>query len=437
MKADSSQLMEKVTNIAKRRGFVFPSAEIYGGLNGFWDYGPIGVELKNNIKRLWWSRNVRERDDVVGLDAAIITNPAVWRASGHTEHFKDQLVECKNCHNRYRIEEKPDKCPVCGKGDFTQPHGFNTMFKTYVGPVEDEGNLTYLRPETAQGMFVNFKNVLETSRKKIPFGIAQIGKSFRNEITTGNFIFRLREFEQMELEFFVKPGEDEKWHEYWKKERLQWYLDLGIKKTNVRLRDYKKAELAHYSKATADVEYDYPFGGWGELEGIANRTDYDLRRHMEASGKDLTYFDEETKEKFVPFVVEPAVGIDRIMLALMLDAYDEDKDKDETRTVLRLNPKVAPVKVAVFPLQKDEHLLRLSQEIFKDLRFSWNVQYDQAGSIGRRYRRQDEIGTPYCVTVDFDSITDRKVTVRERDSMKQERVKIADLKSYLTKALTA
>lgn len=428
-------VMEKIYSLAKRRGFVFPSGEIYGGLNGFWDYGPLGVELKTNIKKLWWQANVRERDDVVGIEGSIITNPKVWQASGHTEHFQDLMIECKNCHKRFRPDEVKKNCPACGQGEFTEPRGFNTMFKTHIGPVEAEENVAYLRPETAQGMFVNFRNVLDSSRQKIPFGIAQIGKSFRNEITTGNFIFRNREFEQMELEYFVKPGEDEAWHEYWKKERLNWYLSLGIDKDNIRIRDYKKEELAHYSKATADVEYNYPFMGWGELEGIANRTDYDLLRHAEASGKDLTYFDEETKEKFTPYVIEPAVGIDRVALILMLDAYAEEEGSEETRVVLKFSPKVAPVKVAILPLQKDTALVELSQGIYKDLRSSWSVQYDQAGSIGRRYRRQDEIGTPYCVTVDFESLEDKKVTVRDRDSMQQERIKITDLKDQLSKTL--
>ena len=427
--------MEAISNLAKRRGFVYPSGEIYGGLNGFWDFGPLGVELKNNIKKLWWDRNVREREDVVGIEGSIITNPKVWQASGHTEHFKDELVECKNCHRRYRMEEAPKNCAACGQGEFTEPKGFNTMFKTFLGPVENSEDTAYLRPETAQGMFVNFRNVLDSSRLKVPFGIAQIGKSFRNEITTGNFIFRNREFEQMELEYFVKPGEDEKWHEYWKKERLQWYLDLGIKAENIRLRDYDKSELAHYSKATADVEYNYPFMGWGELEGIASRSDYDLKRHLEASGKDLTFFDEETKEKFVPYVVEPAAGVDRVFLIVLLDAYFEEEDKDGTRIVLRLHPKVAPVKVAIFPLQKDDGIVAVARDIYSTLQGLWNVQYDQSGSVGRRYRRQDEIGTPYCVTVDFDTLTDKKVTVRDRDTMAQERVAIADLPNYFSKKL--
>ncbi len=428
-------LMEQVTNLAKRRGFVFPSGEIYGGLNGFWDYGPLGVELKNNIKKLWWQSNVRGRDDVVGLDAAIITNPKVWEASGHTEHFKDELVECKNCHRRYRATEKTEKCLACGQTEFTAPQGFNTMFKTYLGSTASEDDIAYLRPETAQGMFVNFRNVLDSSRQKVPFGIAQVGRSFRNEITTGNFIFRDREFEQMELEFFVKPGDDEKWHEYWKKERLGWYLDLGIKKANIRVRDYEASELAHYSKATSDVEYNYPFGGWAELEGIANRTDYDLKRHIEASGKDLTYFNEETKEKFVPYVIEPAAGVERIFVVLMLDAYAEEEDKEGIRSVLRFHPKVAPVKAAIFPLQKDEALVKIARGIYGDLRSLWNVQYDQGGSVGRRYRRQDEIGTPFCITIDFETLTDKKVTIRDRDTMKQDRILISKLKAYLSKTL--
>lgn len=429
------RLMEQVSNLAKRRGFVYPSGEIYGGLNGFWDYGPLGVELKNNIKKLWWDANVREREDVVGIEASIITNPKVWQASGHTEHFKDELVECKNCHRRYRADDAPKNCTACGQGEFTEPKGFNTMFKTFLGPVENAEDTAYLRPETAQGMFVNFRNVLDSARLKVPFGIAQIGKSFRNEITTGNFIFRNREFEQMELEYFVKPGEEAKWHEYWKKERLQWYLDLGIKTENIRLRDYDKSELAHYSKATADVEYNYPFMGWGELEGIASRSDYDLKRHLEASGKDLTFFDEESKEKFVPYVVEPAAGVDRIFLILLLDAYAEEEDKDGTRIVLRLHPKVAPVKVAIFPLQKDDGIVAAARDIYGTLRGLWSVQYDQSGSVGRRYRRQDEVGTPYCVTVDFDTLTDKKVTIRDRDTMAQERVAITDLPSYFSKKL--
>ncbi|HEY8490131.1 MAG TPA: glycine--tRNA ligase [Dehalococcoidia bacterium] len=422
--------MDVIVSLCKRRGFVFPSAEIYGGFANTWDYGPLGVELKRNVRESWWRRMVQQRDDVVGLEAAIITNPRVWEASGHVSHFTDPLVDCLNCRSRFRADQlTEDRCPVCGAvGRFTEPRQFNLMFKTFVGPVEDEASVAYLRPETAQGMFVNFANVLTTTRKKLPFGIAQIGKSFRNEITPGNFIFRTREFEQMEMEYFVRPGTDAHWYDYWRNERLAWYVeDLGIRPEHLRFYEYPPEELAHYSKATTDIQYLFPMG-WSELEGIANRTDYDLRRHAEASGRDLTYYDEESGEHLVPYVIEPAVGVDRIVLALLLDAYDEETDpKGEKRVVLRLKPSVAPVKVAVLPLSRNEKLVPLAREVHALVRRHFMSQYDDSQSIGRRYRRQDEIGTPYCVTIDFESLEDRQVTIRERDSMEQVRVPIQAL----------
>ena len=432
--------MEKLVSLCKRRGFIFPGSEIYGGLAGTYDYGPLGVLLKQNLKAAWWKRVVQEREDVVGLDAAILMNAKTWEASGHTKFMTDALVECKKCHHRFRADKVGETCPDCKKGTFTEPRPFNLMLKTTVGPVEDEGSATFLRPETAQGIFVNFHTVQQSSRQKLPFGIAQIGKAFRNEITPGNFTFRTREFEQMELEYFIKPGEDKKWYEYWIKERMKWFLDIGFKKQNLRLREYPKEELAHYSKGTTDIEYAFPFakGGWDEIEGIANRTDFDLKNHQEASKQDLSYFDEETKERVLSYVIEPSAGVDRIMLALLIDAFEEveggrtettESNKD-TETVLRLHPSIAPIKVAVLPLSKKEPLTKLGRDIAAGLRKRWMIQYDETASIGRRYRRQDEIGTPYCVTVDFESVDDNKVTVRERDSMKQERVGIAEIGEY-------
>ncbi len=423
--------MEKIVSLCRRRGFIFPSSEIYGGLSSCWDYGPLGVELKRNIKEAWWRAVVQERGDVVGLDTSILMHPQTWVASGHLEGFSDPLVDCKSCHLRWRSDElEVDRCPSCG-GELTESRQFNLMFKTFMGPVEDEAGVVYLRPETAQGMFVNFQNVLNTTRKRLPFGIAQIGKVFRNEITTGNFIFRSREFEIMEVEFFVKPGTDEAWFDYWLEERLSWYLKLGIKKEHLRPREHAKEELSHYSRRTVDINYLFPMG-WAELEGIANRGDFDLTQHGSFSGKELTYFDDGTKEHITPCVVEPAVGVDRSVLAFLCDAYDEEEDEQgEVRALLHLHPTLAPFKVTVLPLSRRENLVKVARELDADLRKLWMVSYDDAQSIGRRYRRQDEIGTPFCVTVDFQSLEDNQVTVRERDSMNQIRVPIAELKKTL------
>ncbi|MGH9003853.1 MAG: glycine--tRNA ligase, partial [Acidimicrobiia bacterium] len=402
-----------------------------------WDYGPLGVLLKRNVKEAWWRAMVQCRDDIVGLDAAILMAPRVWEASGHVATFSDPLVDCRNCKERFRADQLPDSgnCPNCGAKDcFTEARQFNLMFKTYVGPVEDDASVAWLRPETAQGIFVNFPSVQTTSRKKPPFGIAQIGKAFRNEITPGNFIFRTREFEQMELEFFVPPEEGGKWFEYWCAERMAWYRDLGVPDDRLRLRQHDPDELSHYSAGTADVEFLYPWG-WGELEGIANRTDFDLSKHAEFSGKDLTYFDQEGDRRYVPHVIEPSAGADRATLAFLLAAYDEEEVRGETRTVLRLDPRLAPIKVAVLPLSKNERLSPTAREVAAGLRSSFQIDYDEAGAIGRRYRRHDEIGTPFCVTVDFDSLDDKAVTVRERDSMAQERVSIDGLASYLADRL--
>jgi glycyl-tRNA synthetase len=422
--------MDKLVSLCKRRGFIFPSSEIYGGMGACYDYGPLGVELKNNVKKAWWKAAVQERDDMVGLDASILMHPQTWVASGHVEGFADPLVECKQCHQRWRADHiKDGKCPACG-GELTEARMFNLMFKTFVGPVEDEASVVFLRPETAQGIFVNFQNVLNSTRKKLPFGIAQTGKSFRNEITTGNFIFRMREFEQMEIEYFVKPGSDEQWFKHWVEQRFNWYSNLGIKKENLRLRQHAKDELAHYARDCYDIEYLFPIG-WSELEGIANRTDFDLKQHAKFSGKDLSYFDEETKQHFFPYVIEPSAGVDRSVLAFLADSYDEEKDKEGLRVILRLHYALAPIKVAVLPLSRNEKLIPLSREVYDSLRKCWMVQYDDAQSIGRRYRRQDEIGTPFCVTIDFQSLEDRQVTIRERDKMRQIRVPIEVLKSTL------
>ena len=422
--------MDKLVSLCKRRGFIFPSSEIYGGMGACYDYGPLGVELKNNVKKSWWKAVVQGRDDMVGLDASILMHPQTWVASGHVEGFADPLVDCKQCKQRWRADHiKDGKCPACG-GELTEPRMFNLMFKTFVGPVEDEASVAYLRPETAQGIFVNFQNVLNSTRKKLPFGIAQMGKSFRNEITTGNFIFRMREFEQMEIEYFVRPGTDEQWFKHWVEERFNWYTNLGIKKDNLRLRQHAKDELAHYARDCYDIEYLFPIG-WSEIEGIANRTDFDLKQHSKYSGKDLSYFDEETKEHIIPYVIEPSAGVDRSVLAFLADSYDEEKDKEGLRVILRLHYDLAPIKVAILPLSRNEKLLPLSREIYNSLRKCWMVQYDDAQSIGRRYRRQDEIGTPFCVTIDFPSLEDKMVTIRERDKMRQIRVPIEVLKSTL------
>ena len=452
--------LDSVIALAKRRGFVFQSGEIYGGSRSAWDYGPLGVELKENIKRQWWRHTVTSRSDVVGLDSAVILPKAVWEASGHVEVFSDPLVECLGCHKRYRgdhlLEEYEEKkgrapengladiaCPHCGnKGKFTEPKPFSGLLKTYLGPVDDEAGMHYLRPETAQGIFVNFNNVVSTARMKPPFGIAQIGKSFRNEITPGNFIFRTREFEQMEMEFFVKPGEDETWHQYWIDRRLAWYTDLGINPDNLRLYEHPKDKLSHYSKRTVDIEYRFGFssGEFGELEGVANRTDFDLKTHSEHSGTELAYFDQAADERWKPYVIEPAAGLTRSLMAFLVDAYAEDEAPNakggvDTRTVLRLDRRLAPIKVAVLPLSRHEDLSPLAQRIADDLRAHWNVEFDDAGAIGRRYRRNDEIGTPFALTVDFDSLDDNAVTIRERDTMAQERVSLDQLQGYLAQAL--
>jgi glycyl-tRNA synthetase len=422
--------MEKIVSLSRRRGFVFPSSEIYGGISSCWDYGPLGVALKRNIKDAWWRAVIQERDDVVGLDTSILMHPRVWEASGHVSGFSDPLVECLSCNMRWRADDLDgNDCPACG-GKLSAPRQFNLMFKTFMGPVESEASIVYLRPETAQGIFVNFQNVLGTTRKKLPFGIAQVGKSFRNEITTGNFIFRSREFEQMELEFFVKPGTDEEWFKYWLEERPKWYLGLGIKEQNLRLRQHSDEELAHYARSCYDIDYRFPMG-WAELEGIANRGDFDLNQHASSSGKSLDYFDNETKEHYIPYIIEPSAGVDRSVLAFLVDAYDEEPDKDDTRVILRLHPALAPVKVAVLPLSRRERLVVMAREIYTRLRKSWMVSYDDAQSIGRRYRRQDETGTPFCVTVDFDSLEDEQVTIRERDSMAQIRVPVNGLADVL------
>ncbi len=422
--------MEKIVSLCRRRGFIFPSSEIYGGLSSCWDYGPLGVELKRNIKEAWWQAVVRERDDMIGLDASILMHPQVWAASGHLEGFSDPLADCKSCHQRWRADDlKGDNCPNCG-GELTEPRQFNLMFKTFMGPVEDDASTVYLRPETAQGIFVNFQNVLNTTRKRLPFGIAQTGKAFRNEITTGNFIFRSREFEQMEIEYFVKPGTDQKWFDYWLEERFNWYLKLGMKKENLKLRQHTHKELAHYAKDCYDIDFLFPMG-WAELEGVANRTDFDLKQHANSSGKNLEYFDDETKEHYIPYVIEPSAGVDRSALAFLCDAYAEERDKDEIRVLLHLHPALAPIKVAVLPLSRKENLASVAKEIYSELRQCWMMQYDDAQSIGRRYRRQDEIGTPLCVTIDFQSLEDEQATIRERDSMNQIRVPIKELKTTL------
>ncbi len=426
--------MEKLVSLSQRRGFIFQSSEIYGGLSSCWDYGPLGVELKRNVKQAWWRAVVQGRDDMVGLDASILMHPQTWAASGHLEQFTDPLVECKSCHRRFRTDEVPDNnCPSCG-GELTEPRLFNLMFKTFMGPVEEDASVVYLRPETAQGIFVNFQNVLNTTRRRLPFGIAQLGKAFRNEITTGNFIFRSREFEQMEIEYFVPPETADKWFDYWVEERRQWYLNLGIREDNLRLRPHGEEELAHYARKCYDIDYNFPMG-WSELEGVANRGDYDLAQHAKHSGKEMTYFDEDSGEHIVPYIIEPSAGVDRSVLAFLCDAYDEEIAQGELRVVLHLHPTLAPYKASVLPLSKKENLAKAAREIYDDLRQCWMVHYDDTQSIGRRYRRQDEIGTPYCVTVDFQSLEDRQVTIRERDSMNQIRVPIATLKETLAAKL--
>ena len=457
--------MEKIVSLAKARGFVYPGSEIYGGLANTWDYGNLGVELKNNVKRAWWQKFIQESPYNVGVDCAILMNTQTWVASGHIGSFSDPLMDCKSCHERFRadkliedyaaehgvelesgvdgwshekmqtyIKEHKIACPSCGKHDFTDIREFNLMFKTFQGVTEDAKNTVYLRPETAQGIFVNFKNVQRTSRKKIPFGIGQIGKSFRNEITPGNFTFRTREFEQMELEFFCKPDTDLEWFAYWKEQCIQWLKKLGMREDMLRARDHEKEELSFYSKATTDLEFRFPFG-WGELWGIADRTNYDLSRHQEVSGEDLSYFDEESKEKYIPYVIEPSLGADRVTLAFLCNAYDEEElPGGDVRTVLHFHPALAPVKIAVLPLSKK--LGEGAEKIYAELSKYWNCDYDDRGAIGKRYRREDEIGTPFCVTYDFESAEDQSVTIRDRDSMEQERIKISELRNYFLDKFT-
>ncbi len=459
MAEDRSSGVDAIVNLAKRRGFVYPSSEIYGGSRSAWDYGPLGVELKENVRRQWWQSMVQQRDDIVGLDSAVVLNRDVWVASGHVDAFVDPLTECTSCHKRFRadhleeaFEEKHGRtpvglseinCPNCGnKGGFTEPRLFNGLMKTFLGPVENEEGLHYLRPETAQGIFVNFLNVMTSGRRKPPFGIAQVGKAFRNEITPGNFIFRTREFEQMEMEFFVEPGTDEQWHEYWLQQRWDWYVDLGLKPENMRYYEHPAEKRSHYSKRTVDIEYRFRFGGseFAELEGIANRTDFDLTTHTKHSGVDLSYFDQSTGQRWTPYVIEPAAGLTRALLAFLLEAYDVDEAPNakggvDKRTVLRFDKRLAPVKVAVLPLSRHADLSPKARDLAATLRKRWNVDFDDAQAIGRRYRRQDEIGTPYCLTVDFDTLDDNAVTVRERDSMAQERIALDSVERYLLERL--
>jgi len=465
--ATPTNVLDTIVSLCKRRGFVYPSGEIYGGTRSAWDYGPLGVELKENVKRQWWRSMVTTRDDVVGLDSSVILPTKTWEASGHLKTFSDPLVECQSCHKRFRQDHlqedyagkkstkdnpvDPDgvdlnesvPCPNCGnRNTWTPPRQFNMMLKTYLGVIEDESGLHYLRPETAQGIFVNFANVVTSSRKKPPFGIAQMGKSFRNEITPGNFIFRTREFEQMEMEYFVKPGEDEEWHQYWIDERTRWFTDLGISSDNLRQYEHPQEKLSHYSKRTVDIEYRFKFAGseWGELEGIANRTDFDLTTHSQHSGTELVYFDQTTGERYTPYVIEPAAGLSRSLMTFLVDAYAEDEAPNtkggvDKRVVLRLDPRLAPVKAAVLPLSRNADLSPKARDLAAQLRQSWNIDFDDAGAIGKRYRRHDEIGTPYCVTVDFDTLEDQAVTIRERDSMAQERIALDQVEGWLAQRL--
>jgi glycyl-tRNA synthetase len=430
--------LETISNLAKQRGFVFQASEIYGGLRSSYDYGPLGVELLNNVKDQWWRSMVQQRSDIVGIDSAILQARRVWQASGHEEVFTDPLVECSNCNNRFRQDklDDPDKCPSCGKtGTFTEPRNFNLMFRTHMGPIDSEDNLVYLRPETAQGIFTNFENVRRTNRLKLPFGIAQVGKSFRNEITPGQFVFRTREFEQMEMEYFCRPEESPEWYQYWQDQRFQWYLDLGMNPEHLRIRPHEADELSHYSSGTVDIEYLFPWG-WDELEGIANRADFDLKQHTEYSGEDLQYFEQESNERFFPHVVEPAAGATRTTFAFLIDAYHEEEVAGERRTVLKLHHRLAPYKVAVLPLSKKPELIEPAEKIIAGLRNHWMAELDITQSIGRRYRRQDEIGTPYCVTVDFDSLEDGAVTVRDRDTMTQDRISMDAVEGYLMAKLS-
>src|SRR5690606_23632668 len=429
--------LDTIANLAKRRGFVFPSSEIYGGIRSAYDYGPLGALMLRNVKDQWWKAMVQSRGDVVGIDSAIIQNRAVWKASGHEAVFTDPMVECRNCNTRHRVDklDDPNKCPSCGKRDtFTEPRMFNLMFKTHAGPVESDENLVYLRPETAQGIFINYENVRRTNRLKLPFGIAQIGKTFRNEITPGQFVFRTREFEQMEMEFFCRPEEAPSWFSYWQDQRLNWYTDLGIDSDNLRIRPHGDDELSHYSAGTVDIEYAFPWG-WDELEGIANRTDFDLRQHTEDSGEDLRYYDQESDERFFPYVIEPSAGATRSMFAFLMDAYQEEEVAGEKRIVLKLDPRLAPYQVAVLPLSKKAELIEPARKIADSLRSDYMVEFDETQSIGRRYRRQDEIGTPLCVTFDFDSLEDQAVTIRYRDTMTQDRVSVDRLSEAIASAL--
>jgi len=434
--------MEKIVSLCKRRGFVYPSSEIYGGLGSCWDYGPLGAELKRNVKNYWWDSMTNRRDDIEGLDAAILMHPRVWETSGHVSEFTDPLVDCKTCQGRFRADKleesrclkKPSKTPLeCG-GELTEARSFNLMFKTFMGPVEDNSATVFIRPETAQGIYVNFLNVKNSSRQKIPFGIAQTGKAFRNEITPGNFIFRTREFEQMEMQFFIHPSEDEKWFEYWRQERWKWYESLGINMEKLRWHEHGPKDLAHYAKAAFDIEYEYPFG-WQELEGVHNRTDFDLKRHMEATGKDLRYFDERFESKFIPYIIETSAGCDRTLLTILVDGYDEVEIKGEKRVFLRLSPRVAPIKAAVFPLVKKDGMPEFAKKVCKELKRQFKVFYDESGAVGRRYARMDEAGCPFCITVDGQTLEDETMTVRDRDSMEQSRMKVPEIVDFLDKKI--
>ncbi len=431
--AQKGTIMDKLVSLAKRRGIIFQSSEIYGGINSCYDYGPLGIEMKKNLKELWWKAMVYERDDIEGLDAGILMHPRVWEASGHVDGFSDPMIDCKVCKSRFRADKvdisKP--CPKCGNRDsFTEAREFNLMFKTFMGPMEDSANTVFLRPETAQGIYVNFHNVREAARRKIPFGIAQIGKAFRNEITPGNFTFRTREFEQMEMQFFVRPGEDDKWFEYWKQQRWEWYKRLGLTESKLRFHEHGPNDLAHYAKAAYDIEYEFPFG-WDEIEGIHNRTDFDLGRHKEFSGKDMRYFDDQAKERFLPYIIETSIGCDRTLLTCLIDAYTEE----EERVVLKLAPVIAPIKAAIFPLVKKDGMPEIAHKIVDDLRGDYRIFYDEGGAIGRRYRRQDEIGTPFCITVDNETLEKNTVTLRYRDSMEQERIALEEIKPLLAEKI--
>ncbi len=434
----SNDTMDKLMSLCKRRGYIFPSSEIYGGLSSCWDYGPLGAELKRNLKTYWWNAMTARRDDIEGLDAAILMHPQVWHTSGHVTNFNDPMVDCKKCKARFRVDdldnarcpEKPSKTPHECDGELTEARQFNLMFKTHMGPVADSGSEIFLRPETAQGIYVNFLNVKNSSRQKIPFGIAQIGKAFRNEITPGNFIFRTREFEQMEMQYFVTPGDDPKWMDYWREQRWQWYLNMGIREEKLRWHEHGPDELAHYAKAAWDIEYEFPFG-WQELEGVHNRTDFDLSRHMEATKKDIRYFDDETKEKFIPYIVETSAGCDRTLLTLLVDGYDETEVKGEKRVFLRLSPKISPIKAAVFPLVKKDGMPEFADKVYEELKKQFKVFYKASGAIGKRYAIMDEAGCPYCITIDGDTLQDETMTLRDRDSMEQKRLKLPEIIDFL------